>query len=161
MTGKQAILGVAEYIVDFLIFWLVALAVHEFIHLNVLRMYGGEGYTAFTITGGAVVFTKPPSNYFMFALSGGLGIVAIYGLLAFWNWKDRDMEEFASILPFIGSQLAYGIFEGLFVFTMPRRLFNEYGGYISTAGFVFGLAISLWIMANLLVDNLVEKEQTT
>ena len=66
-------------------FGLVAMVMHEFFHLAVLRALGGEGYITFTMREGFTHFTVIPNNVWAVYLSGGL-LTGVFFLLAFWVW---------------------------------------------------------------------------
>lgn len=66
-------------------FGLVAMVMHEFFHLAVLRALGGDGYITFTMSEGFTHFTTTPDNVWIVHLSGGV-LTAAFFLLAFWVW---------------------------------------------------------------------------
>ncbi len=66
-------------------FGLVALVMHEFFHLLVLRALGGDGYITFSLREGFTHFTATPDNVWAVHLGGGL-LTAAFFLLAFWVW---------------------------------------------------------------------------
>ena len=160
MALKKAAWSVIVFVWCFLLYYGLTIFIHEALHLFVLRSFGGEGYIILTSSGGLTKFTTPPAPTGMFwvALSGGVGVAAIYAMFAVINYKQHSMEEFASLLPFLTGQLAYGLFEGFFVFSMPRVLFNYYGSIIANIGFIAGLIIALFITGQAVVDAILEKE---
>lgn len=137
-------------------FMFVALMVtgeHEWIHLNVLRFFGGDGHIIMTPLGGAgVVFTRDPSNFLLVALSGGVGVGLILLVKFIYDFKD-DPEEAAAIIPFMVSQLAYGIFEGFFIANMPRAQFTLWSQRIWLVSLLITLPLSLIYVVNHLVKN--------
>jgi hypothetical protein len=56
-------------------------------------------------------------------------------------------------LPLIGSQLTYGIFEALFVYTMPLGEYIFWGGLVSGIGWAIGFLISLKLIVKWLSQH--------
>ena len=82
MSRRKRAMSTLAYLVGF---GLVALVMHEFFHLLVLRALGGDGYITFTLREGFTHFTATPDNVWAVHLSGGL-LTAAFFLLAFWVW---------------------------------------------------------------------------
>ena len=116
---KRLFLSLAEYVVCFMLYTWFTVPLHEWIHLEVLKWLGGDGYIIKTWYGGAVIFTKPPSNPTIVALAGGLGVAILYALIFYWDYYDGDWEEAGAVLPQLFSQLFYGVFEASYIYTMP------------------------------------------
>ena len=152
MSLRRVFLSMAEYVVCFAIFFILIIPIHEFCHLYILRLFGGNGYIKLSWFGASTVFTKNPSHPGLVALSGGLGVAGFYALLAYWDWIDKDIEEFASLLPFISSQLSYGIFESIYVYTMPVWEFVKWSDIVLVAGFIIGLLPSLYFLIKRLAE---------
>jgi hypothetical protein len=144
MTLKSGVLSIAEYATCLALYYFMILGVHEYIHLTVLRALHGDGYIILTWYGASVHFTQTPSNFLLVALSGGLGLALIYGLLALWNLKDGDIEEFAVVFPFAGLQLAYGLVEGFLIGAIPFGQFYLYGELASAVGFAIPMFLVLF-----------------
>jgi len=148
MKVRQMLFSIAEYVTCFIIFYFVRLPVHEWLHLDVARLFGGDGYIIKTIWGALTVFTKMPRHPTVVAFAGGLGLGAIFLILAYWDWHDWDFEEFAALLPHAFSEVSYGTFEGLFLPVMgffgtklTMEQFIQYGTIIGLAGWIIGLLI--------------------
>jgi hypothetical protein len=133
----------AEYIICLLLYTYFSTPIHEWLHLNILRWLGGEGYIVQTWWGAEVIFTKQPSNPTLVALAGGIGVAILYFLIFYWDYYDGDLEEASAVLPLIGSQLTYGIFEALFVYRMPLGEYIFWGGLVSGIGWAIGFLVSL------------------
>ena len=155
MSLKRWALSVAEYIICLLLYTYFTVPVHEFLHLIALRLLGGDGYIVQTWWGAAVTFTKQPSNPILVALAGGIGVAALYTLIFYWNYCDGDLEEASAVLPLIGSQLAYGIFEALFTYKKPLGEYIFWAGVVSAVGWLAGflpglkLLINAWVKLNI------------
>jgi len=146
INPKEIALRVAEYVVCFLLFTYFTTALHEWLHLSVLKWLGGDGYITKTWYGGAVVFTEMPSNPTIVAFAGGIGIAILYTILFLWDYYDNDYEEAAALLPVIGGQLAYGLYEGFFIYTIPFSEFMKWSEVVSVTGWTVGLLIGFYIM---------------
>ena len=82
MSRRKRAMSTLAYLIGF---GLVAMVIHEFFHLAVLRALGGEGYITFTFREGFTHFTTTPDNVWAVHLSGGL-LTGIFFLSAFWIW---------------------------------------------------------------------------
>jgi len=163
MNIKQMILSIAEYVTYFVIFYYVRLPIHEWCHLSILRMLGGDGYIRATLWGAETVFTRMPTHPTIVAFSGGLGLGTIFLFLMWTDWIDGDYEEVSALLPNCLSEYSYGVFEGLLIpgiglfggkLTMAE--FLKYGTWIGVAGWTFGLILGwhIWLnTASWLNDN--------
>jgi hypothetical protein len=150
MNLKTFALTITEYIICLLLYTFFTAPLHEWLHLTTLRRLGGDGYIIQTWWGAETVFTKTPTNPTLVALAGGIGVAILYALIFYWDYYDGDLEEASAVLPLIGSQLAYGIFEALFVYTMPLGQYIYWATIISNIGWATGFIISL----NLLIQRL-------
>jgi len=159
MDWKNAAWSITIFIWCYLLYYALTTFIHEALHLFTLRSFGGEGYITLTASGGLTQFTKlpAPEGMFMIALSGGIGVALIYTMFAIINFKQHSTEEFAALLPFIFGQLAYGLFEGFYVFTMPRVVFNYYGAIIANVGFIAGLIAGLFLVADAVAGHLAKE----
>jgi len=151
---KEMLLSIAEYVIYFTIFYFVRLPVHEWCHLSVLRMFGGDGYIRATLWGAETVFTRMPSHPTAVAFAGGLGLGTIFLFLIWTDWIDGDWEEVAALLPNCLSELSYGAFEGLFIpgiglfgGKLVMSQFIKYGFIVGAAGWTIGLIIGwdIWL----------------
>jgi len=142
--------SVAEILFYMLVYLMFSVAAHEYLHYNVLRMLGGEGYATFTWFGGAVVIEKMPSEpwaMMLVALAGGVGVGIFLIGAAYWDYISKDYEEMLVELIIGFAQLSYGIFEGFF-WWLPPQSFATYAQVIGSAGAVIGalLGMHLWSM---------------
>lgn len=153
MKLKPLLMSIAEYVLYFALYMYFVIPIHEWIHLQLLKLFGGDGYIAMTWYGGGVVFTKQPTHPTIVALSGGIGIAILYGIIAYWNYISMDWEELASLLPNIGSQLFYGIFEGTYIYVMPFQEFLKWGTLIQMIGWSIGLIASFYILIRWWIDT--------
>jgi len=152
MNVRQMLFSIAEYVTCFMVFYLVRLGVHEFFHLEVAILFGGDGYIIKTFWGASTVLTKMPTHPTVVAFAGGLGLGTIFFILAYWDWCDWDFEECSALLPHAFSETAYGIFEGLFLPVMgfwgtklTIEQFIQYGSIISLTGWIIGLLLGLYL----------------
>jgi len=120
MTGSVR-LTTLEVIVDVLtsafVFFMLTLAWHEFCHLMVLKVLGGDGYIIYTLLGGFVIITKAPDTLLelvLVYLSGGLGCSLLYAYFYFW-WLEEPTDRYVRLicLAFLISQIAYAVLEAL------------------------------------------------
>jgi hypothetical protein len=158
MALKNALASIAEYATCFLLYYWLTVGIHEYLHLSVLRLLGGEGHIILTAYGGAMVFDQMSTNPYGFlltSLSGGIGVAAIYALLAVWNWKDGDIEEWAALLPIAAMQLGYGIYEGVFLSILPFQTFLNYAWIPTFIGFGIVIVPSAYLLVNSIYAQLV------
>jgi len=146
MKVKEILLSIAEYTIYFALFMYFTTPIHEWVHLQLLRFLGGDGYIVMTWYGASVIFTRQPSHPTIVALGGGIAAAFFYSLKAYWNYISMDWEELAALLPHIGGQLFYGIFEGLYIYTMPFSECLKWASIVQSVGFMLGLLVSLYVI---------------
>jgi hypothetical protein len=156
MGWKQAALSLGDFLLCFILYWSFSVIIHEYIHLEVLRYFGGDGYIKLGFISAYVQFTTPPTQPFIVALSGGIGLAILYSILAYRNWANFDPEEYSSLLPIISAQLFYGFFEAFFIYTMPLSQFADISQVIFLIGMLIGLVPAIWIMGKQLMAKLDE-----
>ena len=147
---KEVFWGFFEFTIILVAFKFFTHSIHEWIHLEVLQYFGGDGYIVKSLFGVGVHFTKLPTNTMATALAGGLGVALFYTLLMCLDWDD-DPPAAAAFPPLILTQLTYGIIEGFYIFSMPVDDFNKITGIVWGISMVVGLLISivlliLWLM---------------
>jgi hypothetical protein len=148
---KNGLASIAEFVTCFVLYFWLTVAIHEFLHLSVLRWLGGDGHIILTGYGGAMVYDKTSSNPYsslLVGLAGGVGVALIYGLLALWNWKDADFEEWAALIPISAMQLGYGIYEAVFLNVLSFETYLKYAWIPSLVGFVVVAVPAFWILVN-------------
>lgn len=146
----KIIFSFAEYFITLLIFYLTTIPLHEWFHLEVVRFFGGNGEIIKTVYGGAMRITSSPNGWIGLtatAFAGGIGIAGLYALIASLDWLD-DPEQFAAMIPLITSQFAYGIVEGIYLLTVPWENFVEIAQIALIIGWVVGIFISIFYVAN-------------
>jgi hypothetical protein len=150
---KVVIMGrlstVAEILFYAIVYTMFSVATHEYLHYNVLRVLGGEGYATFTWFGGAVVIEKPPAEPWamtVVALAGGVGVGLFLLLAAYWDYVSRDFEEMLVELVIGFAQLSYGVFEGFF-WWLPRPEFYVYAQIVGSIGAVVGATLGSYLWA--------------
>jgi hypothetical protein len=151
---KNLLLSIIEYAVCFFLYTWFTTPIHEWCHLTLLKWYGGDGYIIKTWYGAGVVFTKPPTNPTIVALAGGIGVAILYALIFYWDYYDGDWEEAGAVLPPLFSQLFYGIFEALYVYTMPFQEYLKWGGILTTAGWTIGFILGLTMLFKKLIKEM-------
>lgn len=148
MGKLKASLAFTKFLVLLFAFNYFTTGIHEWIHLSVLKYFGGNGYIVRTwLGGGATVFTKNSSNPFIVALSGGVFVGLLFLAIALLDWSTFDSEGFAGVLPIALSQISYGVFEAFFMYSMPRGEYMAWAGLANAIGLFIGLPISLWVLA--------------
>ncbi len=156
MSRRKRAISTLAYLIGF---GLVALVMHEFFHLAVLRALGGEGYITFTMREGFTHFTATPDNVWAVHLSGGL-LTAAFFLLAFWVWawsSDSPHDTNLEVAAFtwgIGN-LAYAPIE-LLVSSQAVGVMM-FGVGFAAAAVVYFVKLSKW-MASDNVNGLVNRE---
>ena len=158
MGVKKAFLSLAAFVAYFIGFLWLSTAIHEWLHLEVLQRLGGDGYIMKGWIGGYVVFTQDPSNPMLVAFAGGLGVAAVYAFLALWNWANFNPEEYSALLPVICGQVAYGVFEGLFIFSLPMAVYADWSQLVYLFGLVAGAVPSVLLMGQQFIAKYEEQE---
>ena len=148
----KIIFSLAEYIITILIFYVFTVAIHEWIHLEAVYFFGGDGYIVKTAYGGAMKFTVMPTYPTITAFAGGLGVAGLYLLIMSLDWLD-DIEQAAAMIPLATSQFAYGLVEGLLIFTIPFEEFFNIAQIALAIGWFVGFVISFIYVANHLWGN--------
>ena len=139
--------SVAEFVIIGLIFLLSSAGIHEYFHLKVLSLLGGNGYIMLLpeYMAGDVVITIAPSNYTLFYLSGGLFTALMFSILAYFTWRRKYTEMFAALLPVIMMETFYSMFEGVF-WALPIAEYMSIAYPIVIVSGLVGLAISIYIV---------------
>jgi hypothetical protein len=156
---KNGLASIGEFVTCFILYFWLTLAIHEFLHLNVLRWLGGDGHIILTSYGGAMVYdvvSPNPYSGILVGLAGGVGVAAIYAVLALWNWKDADFEEWAALIPIAAMQLGYGIYEVVFLKILPFETYIANAWIPSIVGFVIVAVPTLWILVNQIYSRFSE-----
>jgi len=150
---RPTIFNMLIFVYCYLIFWAMTLPVHEFGHLLVLIMFGGDGYIKLLPSGAAVFPTVlPVGGYWkiiVVALMGGLSVTILYLLLALRPGQDID-DKFALMTNAV-AQGVYGFCEML-AFAGFDWIY-DYLMYIST----FGTILSFTFFTYLYVRKLRER----
>jgi len=97
----------------FMIFLILNICLHEYAHIQTLRLLGGDGYVKYTLLSGHTIVTAFPKyeHWRIFtALSGGGIIVIIYFIL---DHIIVETDVSIALRLMIGHQLPYTIMEGL------------------------------------------------
>ena len=152
-------LSIAKFATFFVVFWAVMTPLHEWFHLLLLRSFGGNGYIIKTWYGAAVNWTTQPTNHFIaIAYIGGIGVALVYVAMLAWCWYDPFLPELAAALfPWVSGQLAYGIFEGMYEFSMPSAQYISLGGLVFQIGVIIGLLPAIALMALQFANKISEK----
>jgi len=145
---RKMLSSITEYVVYFMLFYYVRIPIHEWIHLDVTRIFGGNGYIEKTFWGAQMVFTKMPTHPTVAAFAGGVGLGLIFLFLIYLDWIDWDVEEIAALLPHCLSEFSYGVFEGLLIpgvglfgTRLTQAQFIKYGSMVGVSGWTFGLIL--------------------
>jgi len=153
MNIKHFVFGMLEYVFFFMAFYWMRLPCHEWFHLQTLLIMDGYGHIEYTIWGAQVVITDMPQHPTVVAFAGGLGLGLLFIAFAYWEWISNNIEPLAAVIPQAASELAYGLFEGLYLPVlglMGQKLtieqFRLYGLIIGGTFFFAGLAYSLVLL---------------
>ena len=147
MSRRKRAMSTLAYLIGF---GLVAMVMHEFFHLAVLRALGGEGYITFTMREGFTHFTATPDNVWIVHLSGGL-LTAAFFLLAFWVWawsSDSPHDTNLEVAAFtwgIGN-LAYAPIEMLVSSQAVGAMMFSAG--FAAAAIVYFVKVSKWMASD-------------
>ena len=99
----------SHFFITLFLLFLASMAIHEYSHLAVLLVFGGEGHIYFN----SVIVTKYPQTtigYFLTALMGGIGTSLFFLLLRIIEEDPEDKIVMSIIAIF---HFAYGTLEGL------------------------------------------------
>jgi len=133
---------ISSYIAHLLMFTLLSVGMHEFYHLAVLKLLGGEGYIRLTLWGGYVTPELAPAwGMWIVLLSGGSLTALTLAILGLWF--EDEVEERAAVLPHITTQLGYGVCEALLWPRLPRRHFIILMNIIAFSCFLLGGIIGI------------------
>jgi len=153
MNIKHFIFGTLEYTFFFVAFYWMRLPLHEWFHLHALLAMNGYGYVEPTIWGAHVIIERMPTHPTVVAFTGGLGLGLLFTAFIYWEWISQNVEPMAAAIPQAASELAYGVFEGLYLPVLGffgQRLtieqFRLYGFIIGGTFFFAGLAYSLVLL---------------
>jgi len=145
--------SIGEFVCDWLIYYFLSTAWHEWLHLWVLQALGGDGYIKRTWFGGVCIATQLPSHGLtLFYLAGGIGCGLTWLLLAWWSWVDEDWEDYSALMMNALPQIAYGVFEALCITWMS---FTQYM-YWATVVQLVALAVACLITMPRLVRYWLE-----
>jgi len=145
VNPKQLFISIAEYAFCLTIFLFVDTGIHEWSHLTILRLLGGDGYIIKTPFGAGVVWTQMPTHPLgplIVSFGGGIGAAIIMLIIIIWDLWD-DVEEAAAAFPIFTRNLVYGIYEGLFILNTPRDVYIQNGMVISNLAFVVGVGLGI------------------
>ncbi len=146
---KGGLASIAEFVTCFIIYFGMTIAIHEVMHLNVLRFLGGDGHIILTGYGALMVVDIQSSNPWssiLIGLAGGIGVALIYGVLALWNWNDAEYEEWAALIPISAMQLGYGVYEAVFLSILPFETFLAYAWVPAIICFTIVFVPAFWIL---------------
>lgn len=107
------LLRLGEVLIEALIFLVLTICLHEYSHVQVVNLLGGEAYVKYTLLSGVTVVTNIPTYphwWILTALAGGLTVVFIYYVLDSLILEDDTSIALRLV---IGHQLPYAILEGL------------------------------------------------
>ncbi len=102
-----------------MIFLVLMISLHEYAHIQMLHLLGGDGYVKYTFLSGLTKVTIIPTNlhwHTLTALAGGGTVVLIYYIL---DGMILEADTSIALRMVIGHQLPYTIMEGLGLNTSP------------------------------------------
>jgi hypothetical protein len=114
LGAKEAALHVLDGLTGFLVFSLMTVAFHEYLHANVARAFGGSATVVYYLFSGytAVEGAFTPWQLALIALSGGLGCFLLFLYMFLW-WLEDPSDKYTRVpcLYFLVNQLVYGWLE--------------------------------------------------
>lgn len=114
----KRMLRLGEVLVEALIFLVLMICLHEYAHVQMLHLLGGDGYVKYTFLSGYTKVTVIPRYehwYILTALAGGGVVVLVYYIL---DGLILEADTSIALRLVIGHQLPYALLEGLGV-TQP------------------------------------------
>ena len=140
--NKKQIVSIIEFIFIGVILLYVTSAFHEYVHLKVLHLLGGDGYIVYPLE---TIITFPSSNDMLMAFSGGLvtaGVLIVFFVLAL---KHDYIELASALLTHFFVQVGYGIYEG-FYWQVPNPEYMIWGRLVALVSLTIGLIVSLFML---------------
>ena len=122
-TSKiRRLLRLGEVLVEALIFFVIMVSLHEYAHVQVIQLLGGEGFVKFTVLSGVTTVTRIPAFphwHILTAVTGGGTVAAIYYALDGLILEDDTSIALRLVT---GHQLPYAVLEGLGLNRHPLTL---------------------------------------
>lgn len=141
-----------KYFVHFFVFMMMATGIHEWFHLGVLRILGGDGHIKMTWFGGVcIVDAMPRCCMWLFYLSGGAFTALVFFLLSWFH--ETEIEERCAVLPYIINQCVYAIYECVFITRLPFGTYIKYGMLLGAMTFSIGIIIGFWILLEHILET--------
>jgi len=136
-----------KYIIHLFMFMLITAGMHEFFHLTLLKLLGGEGYIGLSFWGAYIIPERMPPRGAWIALLGG-GFLTALTLTILGLWFENEPEEKAAVLPHILTQITYGICEALIWPILPISKFILITNIITFTLFILGsiIGIARWLL---------------
>jgi len=103
------------------VFSLVTVAFHEYIHANVARLFGGDAYVRYYFFSGYTIISNLSGwPLALVALSGGIGCFLLFLYFFVW-WLEEEPDRYVRLpcFYFMINQLTYGILEGGIFLGLP------------------------------------------
>ena len=114
LSAARAARAVLDGLTGFLVFSLMTVALHEYLHANVARLLGGRATVVYYVLSGYTLVegSFQPWQLALIALSGGLGCSLVFLYLLLW-WLEDPSDRYVRVpcLYFTVNQLAYGLLE--------------------------------------------------
>jgi len=145
MMSKNQIASIIEFILIVVALLYITSAFHEYVHLKVLQILGGDGYI---ISPMETIITASSSNDTLMAFSGGLvtaGVLIVFFVLAL---KHDYIELASALFTHFSVQVGYGIYEG-FYWKVPNPEYMIAGRLVALASLAIGLIVSLFMLYEL------------
>ncbi len=127
-----------EFSISWILFILLAYAIHEYSHLLMLKILGGEGaITEWNLTK-PLLMPNVEHGKLIVAIAGGWGVMIIYSILML---IIGDMQERCALLIIAVQQGIYGVGEMLFHMGLNVSMFT-----IAFYGYLIGLLPVIFIV---------------
>ena len=156
MPTREGIIDFVQFAVILGMIGWASLGLHEWFHLTLLQIFGGQGHIIMTFYGAAVVIDQPSTHMSLMTFAGGWGVALFFSVLAFFDWWHRDVPEWAALLPTIAGQATYGTFEGIFEGNIPQTQYVFYGQIVTIIAFALTAVYAMWIAANYGVADILK-----
>ena len=115
----KRMLRLGEVLIEAWIFLVLMICFHEYAHVQMLHLLGGDGHVKYTFLSGYTKVTAIPIYehwYILTALAGGGTVVLVYYVL---DVLIREAGASIALRLVIGHQLPYAIMEGLGLNCLP------------------------------------------
>jgi len=112
---RKKLLSLTDFLTAFFVFSLVTVAFHEYLHATVAKLLGGSAVVHYNFFSGyAVPVGLEGWKLVLTAFAGGVGCFLLFLYFFLW-WLEEPNDYYVRLacLYWLGTQLVYGLAEGL------------------------------------------------